>query len=345
MNEPQEREIVPHSGAEGSGPSWVLNKRFNSMLDLTAQVQGWDIDFRQIDSGPLSVEILQVGVGACLLSHARFNRRFLQRGVAPAGMRTFGLVESGVEDVTWGGRVVDETTLIVFHPLGEFEAVAAAGFDCYVLSFAERHLGVVANHFGLLDAFQGLDGADMVATHDPDDMASLRRRLGSFCADVGDFHDSNPGCELPADMAAELEYEIPGHILGALAGSELDLRLPPEELRYSVAKRAVAFAEENSDEVLTVENLREATGVSRRTLNYAFREHLGVTPKAYLKSMRLDAARRDLGRSDPDAKIADIANRHGFWHMGQFAADYRKQFGELPSNTLRRPADSDPAQP
>lgn len=149
---------------------------------------------------------------------------------------------------------------------------------------------------------------------------------------------------MPSEIALALEYEIPGRILGALAGSDLDLRLPPDELRYLVARRAVAHSEENSDEVLTVEDLREATRVSRRTLNYAFREHLGVTPKAYLKSMRLDAARRDLGRSDPDAKIADIANRHGFWHMGQFAADYRKQFGELPSDTLRCPADGDSAK-
>ena len=96
------------------------------------------------------------------------------------------------------------------------------------------------------------------------------------------------------------------------------------------------FAEESSEEVLTVEDLKTVTGVSHRTLNYAFREHLGVTPKTYLKSMRLDAARRDLGRSGPDTKIADIANRHGFWHLGQFAADYRRQFGELPSETLRR---------
>jgi hypothetical protein len=32
----------------------------------------------------------------------------------------------------------------------------------------------------------------------------------------------------------------------------------------------------------------------------------------------------------------DVANRWGFWHMGQFAADYKRQFGELPSATLKR---------
>ena len=37
-----------------------------------------------------------------------------------------------------------------------------------------------------------------------------------------------------------------------------------------------------------------------------------------------------------NAGIRDIANRYGFWHMGQFAADYKKLFGELPSKTLKQ---------
>ena len=34
--------------------------------------------------------------------------------------------------------------------------------------------------------------------------------------------------------------------------------------------------------------------------------------------------------------IIDAASRWGFWHMGQFAADYRRKFGELPSETRNR---------
>jgi AraC family ethanolamine operon transcriptional activator len=34
--------------------------------------------------------------------------------------------------------------------------------------------------------------------------------------------------------------------------------------------------------------------------------------------------------------ILEIANQWGFQHMSSFAADYKKQFGELPSETLKR---------
>jgi transcriptional regulator GlxA family with amidase domain len=32
----------------------------------------------------------------------------------------------------------------------------------------------------------------------------------------------------------------------------------------------------------------------------------------------------------------DVANAWGFWHMGQFARNYKRQFGELPSERYRR---------
>ncbi len=33
--------------------------------------------------------------------------------------------------------------------------------------------------------------------------------------------------------------------------------------------------------------------------------------------------------------VTDIAMKYSFFHLGQFAVDYRKIFGESPSETLR----------
>jgi len=43
----------------------------------------------------------------------------------------------------------------------------------------------------------------------------------------------------------------------------------------------------------------------------------------------------DSDRCHPsDRRIRDIALRWGFWHMWDFGMRYRKEFGELPSDTL-----------
>ena len=87
----------------------------------------------------------------------------------------------------------------------------------------------------------------------------------------------------------------------------------------------------------SVSELCNVAGVTERTLQHNFKKLYGITPKAYLKSLGLNRARQDLLRGlVPGSCISDVANKWGFWHMGQFAADYRKYFGELPSDTIKR---------
>ena len=62
-----------------------------------------------------------------------------------------------------------------------------------------------------------------------------------------------------------------------------------------------------------------------------------MSPGAYLRAVRLNSVRKQLRLGDPQStKISDIANACGFWHLGQFAADYKRHFGERPSETLAR---------
>jgi AraC family ethanolamine operon transcriptional activator len=78
-------------------------------------------------------------------------------------------------------------------------------------------------------------------------------------------------------------------------------------------------------------------GVTERSLQRGFQDVVGTTPKAYIQAQRLTNVRRQLRGADPSrTRVADVANEWGFWHLGQFAADYRRHFGERPSETLRR---------
>jgi AraC family ethanolamine operon transcriptional activator len=58
---------------------------------------------------------------------------------------------------------------------------------------------------------------------------------------------------------------------------------------------------------------------------------------AYLKQVRLEHARSALqsGAAFTSAGVTQVAFNCGFSHLGRFAADYRAQFGELPSATAR----------
>jgi AraC family ethanolamine operon transcriptional activator len=51
--------------------------------------------------------------------------------------------------------------------------------------------------------------------------------------------------------------------------------------------------------------------------------------------VRLQGARRALIDADVNARIIDVADSWGFWHMSDFARIYKNEFGELPSATLK----------
>lgn len=99
--------------------------------------------------------------------------------------------------------------------------------------------------------------------------------------------------------------------------------------------RAISYIDENAPTLQNIGQISAALGANDRTLRRAFRDRFGVAPKTYLTAVRLDGVRRDFRRSTPEISVVDVANRWGFWHMGEFAKDYRQVFGELPSVTLR----------
>jgi AraC family ethanolamine operon transcriptional activator len=107
-----------------------------------------------------------------------------------------------------------------------------------------------------------------------------------------------------------------------------------------LAREAKAWLQAHLEDDLTITDLCQALNARERTLHTAFFQHMGTTPKAYFKELRLTAARRELLRADRSARVTDVALRLGFLHFGWFAHDYRERFGENPSATLRRAAHS-----
>ena len=103
--------------------------------------------------------------------------------------------------------------------------------------------------------------------------------------------------------------------------------------RNRLCRRAVDFIDANALDSVTIADVCRASGTSLSTLERAFRDQFGITPKRYVINRRLMGVRREL-RSGCQSAVFEAANYWGFWHMGQFARDYKRLFGELPSQTL-----------
>jgi transcriptional regulator GlxA family with amidase domain len=106
-------------------------------------------------------------------------------------------------------------------------------------------------------------------------------------------------------------------------------------MRARAVRLALDCMKDRLGDNVPISEICASTGVSWRTLDRGFREQFGIGPKAYLNRFRLGRVRAALLRKRSDTSVADAANEWGFWHMGQFARDYQRMFGELPSATAK----------
>ncbi len=100
--------------------------------------------------------------------------------------------------------------------------------------------------------------------------------------------------------------------------------------------RALDWLRSHLDEPIHLEALAAVAGVRPRTLEKHFKLFLGTTPLGFARRMRLSLARQRLLAADHQATVTGIALASGFTQFGRFAVRYRRQFGEQPSQTLKR---------
>lgn len=100
-------------------------------------------------------------------------------------------------------------------------------------------------------------------------------------------------------------------------------------------KWAIEFMEAHIAEPISLNDVATAAKVSVRTLQEGFKQFKNTSPMAHLHEMRMAAAHHDLLDGHSERTVADIAAKWGFRHLGRFAAEYKRRFGCLPSQTLK----------
>lgn len=103
-------------------------------------------------------------------------------------------------------------------------------------------------------------------------------------------------------------------------------------------KRMIEICNDLDGQII-LDDICRSLNVSRRSLEVHALTHLGLTPHRYLRVKRLNQAYEALLRADPRTSLVkEIAANHSFYEVGRFSVEYRRHFGESPSETLKRAA-------
>lgn len=99
-------------------------------------------------------------------------------------------------------------------------------------------------------------------------------------------------------------------------------------------ERIILYIEKHVKEDIELETLSQISNMSIRSIYNSFSRVFSTTPKSYVKLVKLRSLRSDLLQGHC-RNITEVALDYGFSHLGRFSSDYRKRFGELPSETMR----------
>lgn len=296
--------------------------RFSAKFDHIRElglVAGWDIEFRQLSYGRQAVvgEFL-VGEHVTVLD-VSFNCAFHQLGYAPPGTVTVGIPYAGVR--RWFGSDCAAMNILPFNQASGFDCVSDATFSGWTLSISESYLQSVADACNLPfdDRLWRPDSQSIIA-----DSIEVR----SLC-DLMHAYTGRSQLALSPDMEERIAIAL---LIAAPSVKRADNSTPAARSHaLSVALEYMRFHE---DEPIKIQEICVSAGIAARTLERAFKENFGIGPKAYQHRSRLNGVRDALLKYGDKVKVADMANHKGFWHMGQFASDYKALFGELPSETI-----------
>ncbi len=308
----------------------LITRQFQSFEELAAITRQFDVDFRQLDASRHQHFVFQAQVDGVLVSMARFGCHVDQRGATPKKMRTFAFSEQGCPEMNWFGHRTGSEALLVFPTHGEIEVLSRPGFSETTFSVFADDLAEFFDRCGRPALDDLLTPQETVIVAPPRLLRQLRQLLRLVLVAAG-----NPASypHLAENFRWRL-FNILLEILRGNTGRRLEPILPRNR---QLLKKVAEMVDTQSDDPIWLADLCAATEVPERTLINAFKQELGIPPKAYIKGHRLFRVHRELWNADPSAtRISDVANARGFWHMGQFAADYKKLFGELPSDTLNR---------
>jgi AraC family ethanolamine operon transcriptional activator len=294
-----------------------------------------DQDVVHLGSAPFRALRVVVNLDRSMFVYHSVSHRVCSRTtVHPALM---AMVVVGPETrASFNGRDVDSNVLIAGEPGAEVEIVTEDGYESIVLMISPDEFTQHLRQRGRDDSIRMPSGTEVWQSSEPElrELFEIGKRLAETATSEPALLNDHD------DVRAAAHKELLEWYLAALQMVEPSApsRIEQTSQRYSkIVRTAQDYVMEQQGLGYSVTDLCEVTNTSERTLQYAFRKVLEMTPVEYLIRLRLHRAHQDLRTADPETStVSKIAMNWGFWHFGEFAAAYKSCFDEMPSETLNQ---------
>jgi AraC family ethanolamine operon transcriptional activator len=298
-------------------------------IDAMAEnARTWDQKYEQLGRGAFEGRLEHVITSSLQFGRVRWSPGVLQRGSGPPDSWVLGFPIKAGGSIHLNGRPANMQSPLRVAPRGDIMFVANGPTD----------LLVVALPFDRIERWmhcrRGRDSLDRAELERAGAASGQElRRHGLMLARTLEALIANGATDRSGAAVACAEDRIFDAVLQFVPSGEI---IEPLHRRARTAARLRDILLGNVETPLTISRMCEQLGVRERTLFLICMEAYGRSPAGLLLELRLNSARRALCSPDAETSVTSAAVRFGFLHFGHFSAEYRRQFGELPSATLSR---------
>ncbi len=297
-----------------------LNFAYDNFEQFSHDIKGWNVDFKQLSNGSFDSYLQQVDNEDILITFASFSTKLEQRGSAPSNKWTFALLEATSPEIIWRGQNFSDQ-IAVYAPGSEIDAISPPGFKVITISISETVIECWRQIYEN-EGKRKLSFPRGLVSVEKDKLNKIRGIAKIFATKA-----------TPFSTIKKIEEHLVSELLNAICYSVPHSGRLARLNKFKTFKKLTIYIDEHLGSEVYLSALCKAGDISPRTVQRLFRHFIDDTPKSYIRARRLNNVKRDLFRNRHDTLISDIANKWGFWHLGQFAHDYHKLFGILPSET------------
>ena len=328
MSKPDCVKIETRAGVDAA---WRRDTR-SSDIDVHASAQvDWSLKYEQLSGGPFVGEVKHIHLPGLRLVYESMNQAAHQRGSLGSGYFGFAVALESADTAIFSGQKLSKTAVMIGKS-EDLDLSTPSDFSLIAVVVERSLLNELWVNMYQKSPSSWLN-RQLVVQANPAKIDFLKHAHLSLMRHIESTSSLFDNEQFVIQMRDEILYEwisvIPDKVDVPNLKSLAD--------RRNLVDQACTEMMSHREQLQTILEVCKSVGASPRKLQYCFQDVLGISPKRYLRAIRLNGARRDLKRNaDSKTGIADIAARWGFWHAGQFVSLYRQQFGEAPSATLKQ---------
>ncbi len=296
-------------------------------MQAACERNGWSVEFRQLDPGILAVSTASRDCADISLLDQSFSQRIEIVGTAPPGHITV-LAPIGRGRFSINSQSIDGPGIFLLQPRAE------------LLTANKEILRVMAMTvpISLLretgwDVLHTWERGNRCQTMLIEPGAEIVQRLRILMnATLGQPTNAYDHVERASSLVTTLATIVDQYI-----GTQKTTFRTSRAEALRIIRRAREFIDAHLSETISISEICAVSGVSVSKLERTFQRELQMSPSRYILTCRLEAVRKNLNNTcSADKQIAFIAMDYGFNHLSRFSGSYYKQYGELPSDTVRR---------